>query len=103
MPQIRLQHCEFFQLSSISIIMLSYKARAMGFAGNGSDGPTLKLLGKLHEALGNILDALKNYSGAFEAIGGMRGKANFFSACFLFLAAARMLITKSPQIKSSSP
>ncbi len=60
----------------------------MSFAGNGSDGPTLKLLGQLHEALGMILDALKNYSSAFEAVGGMRGRKYFFSTSFLFAAAA---------------
>jgi len=69
--------------------MLSYKTKAMGFAGplnntpnnNGNAGnagdagkenQAQKLLGQLSEGLQMILAALKNYSVAYEALGGMR-------------------------------
>ena len=59
------------------MIMISYKTKAMGFAGDGTvDGgsnPAEKLLEQLREALGTILDAARNYASAFEAVGGMRG------------------------------
>ncbi|KAK0119470.1 hypothetical protein ONS95_010918 [Cadophora gregata] len=98
--------------SSYALIMLSYKTKAMGFAGplsnpnqsakpnsnntvsnsnsnpdpnNGSSGNThggeanlgkenqaQKLLGQLSEGLQMILAALRNYSVAYEALGGMR-------------------------------
>jgi len=53
------------------MIMLSYKTRAMGFSGNGQAAG--RLLGQLGDGLQLILDALKNYSGAYEALGGQRG------------------------------
>jgi len=82
--------------SSYALIMLSYKTKAMGFAGplNASSNPTTnnnhiigtnnsgndqgkenqaqKLLGQLSEGLQMILAALRNYSIAYEALGGMR-------------------------------
>lgn len=58
--------------ASYALIMISYKTKAMGFMGSG--GSAEKLLIKLTDALGMILDALRNYAGAFEAVGGMRGK-----------------------------
>lgn len=49
----------------------------MGFAStmseNGKESPAQKLLGQLSEGLQMILGALKNYSVAYEALGGMRG------------------------------
>lgn len=74
--------------SSYALIMLSYKTKAMGFAGplsNNSNGnknddgngakenQAQKLLGQLSEGLHMILGALRNYSVAYEALGGMRG------------------------------
>ncbi|KAG4429732.1 hypothetical protein IFR05_014783 [Cadophora sp. M221] len=83
--------------SSYALIMLSYKTKAMGFAGplnnttnsnsnngngngNGNSGgndqgkenQAQKLLGQLSEGLQMILGALRNYSFAYEALGGMR-------------------------------
>ncbi|KAH7411392.1 C6 zinc finger domain-containing protein [Cadophora sp. MPI-SDFR-AT-0126] len=86
--------------SSYALIMLSYKTKAMGFAGplhntnptpntnaspnhshngvsgNGGDAgkenQAQKLLGQLSEGLQMILAALRNYSIAYEALGGMR-------------------------------
>ncbi|PVH68792.1 hypothetical protein DL98DRAFT_542133 [Cadophora sp. DSE1049] len=81
--------------SSYALIMLSYKTKAMGFAGplsnsntspnhshnnngagNGGDAgkenQAQKLLGQLSEGLQMILAALRNYSVAYEALGGMR-------------------------------
>ena len=59
--------------ASYAMIMLSYKTRAMGFGlGEGSGGAAGRLLGQLSEGLGMILDALKNYSIAYEALGGQR-------------------------------
>lgn len=57
------------------MIMLSYKTKAMGFMGPAiqRNGAASKLLGQLNEGLGFILDALRNYASAFEAVGGMRG------------------------------
>jgi len=73
---------------SYAMVMLSYKSRAMGFVGGvgGSSnissfredgyaelsGPVKKLLERLEGGLGMILGALKNYSIAYEALGGMR-------------------------------
>jgi len=82
--------------SSYALIMLSYKTKAMGFAGplnntpnnNGNAGnagdagkenQAQKLLGQLSEGLQMILAALKNYSVAYEALGGMRGWFSSFS------------------------
>jgi hypothetical protein len=62
--------------SSYAMIMLSYKTKAMSFVGdmsNGQDSPAMKMLAQLHDGLQMILAALKNYSIAYEALGGMRG------------------------------
>lgn len=62
--------------SSYAMIMLCYKTRAMGFVGavdDGRESPASKLLSQLQDGLGLILDALRNYSLAYEALGGMRG------------------------------
>lgn len=86
--------------SSYALIMLSYKTKAMGFAGPlnnnatntpnnnngtgtnnggnsgidaGKENQAQKLLGQLSEGLQMILGALRNYSFAYEALGGMRG------------------------------
>ena len=63
--------------SSYAMIMLCYKTRAMGFIGavstEGKDSPSARLLAQLHEGLQMVLDALRNYSMAYEALGGMRG------------------------------
>jgi hypothetical protein len=63
--------------SSYAMIMLSYKTKAMGFIGiasnEGMDTPSARLLAQLQEGLQLVLDALKNYSMAYEALGGMRG------------------------------
>ncbi|KAH8602004.1 hypothetical protein B0O99DRAFT_680155 [Bisporella sp. PMI_857] len=56
--------------SSYAMIMLSYKTRAMGFSGNGE--AAVRLLGQLGEGLGMVLEALRNYSLAYEALGGQR-------------------------------
>lgn len=60
--------------ASYALIMLSYRTRSMGLAGDGMEkgGPAMKLLERLREALGWILDALRNFAGAFEAVSGMR-------------------------------
>jgi hypothetical protein len=62
--------------SSYAMIMLSYKTKAMGFVGmiDGKSSPSLKLLEQLQDGLQLVVDALKNYSIAYEALGGMRGK-----------------------------
>lgn len=64
--------------SSYAMIMLSYKTRAMGFIGmldDGTESPAKKLLGQLGDGLQMVLDALKNYSVAYEALGGQRGES----------------------------
>lgn len=53
--------------------MMSYKTRAMGFMGVLEDSPAKRLLGQLGDGLQLVLDALKNYSRAYEALGGQRG------------------------------
>lgn len=60
--------------------MLSYKTKAMGFVVDGqgmgegpASAPAVKLLGQLGEGLRMILAAVKNYSVAYEALGGMSG------------------------------
>ncbi|KAL2070283.1 hypothetical protein VTL71DRAFT_13309 [Oculimacula yallundae] len=78
--------------SSYALIMLSYKTKAMGFTGplnsnspnqkpetsprngggEGKENQAQKLLGQLSEGLMMILGALRNYSVAYEALGGMR-------------------------------
>jgi hypothetical protein len=62
--------------SSYAMIMLSYKTKAMGFVGmiDGKSSPSLKLLEQLQDGLQLVVDALKNYSIAYEALGGMRGR-----------------------------
>jgi hypothetical protein len=63
--------------SSYAMIMLSYKTKAMGVIGGVSneekDSPSARLLAQLQEGLQLVLDALKNYSIAYEALSGMRG------------------------------
>jgi hypothetical protein len=46
----------------------------MGFSGNGE--AAVRLLGQLGEGLGMVLEALRNYSLAYEALGGQRGEFN---------------------------
>ncbi|KAF8861682.1 hypothetical protein BDZ45DRAFT_671755 [Acephala macrosclerotiorum] len=64
--------------SSYALIMLSYKTKAMGFVGTVSNGEkdsaAMKLLGQLSDGLQAVLAALKNYSIAYEALGGMSGQ-----------------------------
>lgn len=57
------------------MIMLSYKTKAMGFGEmlDGKASPATKLLEQLQDGLQRIVSALKNYSIAYEALGGMRG------------------------------
>jgi hypothetical protein len=55
--------------SAYAMIMLGYKTRAMGFGGNVA---AERLLGQLQEGLGQVLEALGNYSLAYEALGGQR-------------------------------
>jgi hypothetical protein len=61
--------------ASYVMIMLGYKTKEMGFMGSStsSTDPTMKFLAQLAESLAMILNALRNYASAFEAIGGMRG------------------------------
>lgn len=62
--------------SSYALIMLSYMTKAMGFVGaisESRDSAAMKLLEQLSEALKMVLGALKNYSMAYEALGGMSG------------------------------
>jgi len=54
------------------MIMLSYKTRAMGFGLGDGNVAAERLLGQLHDGLQLVLDALKNYSMAYEALGGQR-------------------------------
>lgn len=64
--------------SSYAMIMLSYKAHSMGFLGTSDDGRSMnqgKVLAQLQKGLGVILDALRNYSLAYEGLSGMRGKS----------------------------
>ncbi|KAL3419527.1 C6 zinc finger domain-containing protein [Phlyctema vagabunda] len=61
--------------SSYAMVMLCYKTRALGFGGTaegGEQSPAWKLMNQLSEGLKLILDALRNYSIAFEALGGMQ-------------------------------
>jgi len=58
--------------SSYAMIMLSYKTRAMGFGLGDGNVAAERLLGQLHDGLQLVLDALKNYSMAYEALGGQR-------------------------------
>lgn len=50
----------------------------MGFSGNG-DAAT-RLLAQLSDGLQLVLDALKNYSIAYEALGGQRSTLNSSSS-----------------------
>ena len=56
------------------MIMLSYKTRAMVFGGGDGEGNVgaKRLLGQLSDGLQLVLDALRNYSIANEALGGQR-------------------------------
>jgi hypothetical protein len=68
--------------SSYALIMLSYKTKAMGFTGSLGVGDNreeqaLKLLSQLSEGLQMVLGAVKNYSIAYEALGGMTGMLLF--------------------------
>jgi hypothetical protein len=60
--------------SSYAMIMLSYKTRAMGFGAltDGNMAAAGRLLEQLRDGLQLVLDALKNYSIAYEALGGQR-------------------------------
>lgn len=99
--------------SSYALIMLSYKTKAMGFAsnlngggltmvngvlngdgGNGKGESAMKLLGQLSEGLQMILGAIKNYSVAYEALGGMSGTVFslfYFFALLSFLERVRLI------------
>ncbi|RDW66692.1 hypothetical protein BP5796_09441 [Coleophoma crateriformis] len=59
--------------SSYAMVMLSYRTRAMGFGG-ALDGasPAKVLLRQLGDGLRLVLNALRNYSIAYEALGGMK-------------------------------
>lgn len=60
------------------MIMLSYKAQSMGFLGPSKDGRSMNqgmVLTHLQKGLGVILDALTNYSLAYEGLSGMRGES----------------------------
>ena len=63
--------------SSYVMIMLCYRTKAMNVMGavstEGKDSPAARLLAQLHEGLQMVLDALRNYSMAYEALSGMRG------------------------------
>lgn len=62
--------------SSYALIMLSYKTKAMGFVGSmEGQSPSMKLLEQLHDGLQLIVGALKRYSIAYEALGGMKGRS----------------------------
>ncbi|CZR50274.1 uncharacterized protein PAC_00146 [Phialocephala subalpina] len=63
--------------SSYAMIILSYKIIAMGFVGDvkGENSPAVEMLAQLRDGLQMILAALKNYSIAYEALGGMRGNS----------------------------
>ncbi|KUJ06822.1 uncharacterized protein LY89DRAFT_661403 [Mollisia scopiformis] len=73
--------------SSYALIMLSYKTKAMGFVGDTREESAMKLLGQLSEGLQMILGAIKNYSIAYEALGGMSGMF-----CLLNLISEAMLM-----------
>lgn len=61
--------------SSYAMVMLSYRTRAIGFGGalEGETSPARVLLRQLGDGLRAILNALRNYSIAYEALGGMKG------------------------------
>lgn len=68
--------------SSYAMVMLSYKTKAQegvtSLSGNGRGeqaGLAVKrMLEQLDDGLKMILDAMRNYTIAYEALGGMRGK-----------------------------
>ncbi|RFU30814.1 hypothetical protein B7463_g5521, partial [Scytalidium lignicola] len=61
--------------STYAMVMLSYKMQALGLMGPLDDGSNLRakrLLVQLRDGLQLIFNALRNYSIAYEALGGMR-------------------------------
>ena len=89
--------------SSYAMIMLSYKAQSLGFLTTSDDGRSMNqgnMLAQLQKGLGAILDALSNYSLAYEGLSGMRGKSkstSYFPCCGHLLIS--LLLS---QIKSNS-
>lgn len=82
------------------MIMLYHRSKNMGLMDDYSDGrsrsmsmsvsmPQTKLFLQLQKGLHIILEALTNYSIAYEALGGMRGEFFFF----LSLTTLRYLST----------
>ncbi|KAH8811026.1 hypothetical protein F5884DRAFT_668838 [Xylogone sp. PMI_703] len=66
--------------STYAMVMLSYKMQTLGLMGPVDDGTNArakKLLAQLRDGLQLVLNALKNYSIAYEALGGMRGEYTF--------------------------
>ena len=69
--------------SSYAMFMIFYKARvAKQFSPDSENelasDSTDRLVEELRQGLQRIIGALSNYSVAFEALDGMRGKALFF-------------------------
>ena len=65
--------------SSYAMLMLCHKTRIMNcndFTDKQNDSLVSNLLGQLRHGLQMVLGALKNYSVAFEALDGMRGKSS---------------------------
>ena len=64
--------------SSYALLMLCHKTRAMNandFTECPNDPLVNSLLSQLHHGLKVVVGALQNYSIAFEALGGMKGKS----------------------------
>jgi hypothetical protein len=64
--------------SSYAMVMLGYKAKAKelvdGVPGDRTESAVKRMLAQLQGGLTMILDALQNYTIAYEALAGMRGK-----------------------------
>lgn len=66
--------------SGYALLMLCHKSKELGRslgANSAASG-----LGELYAGLERVLRALENYSSAFEAIDGMRGKIDTHHICF---------------------
>jgi hypothetical protein len=64
--------------SSYALIMLYHRTKNMGLTPDSIDGGTLthaKIIMQLKRGLNVLLETLRNYSLAYEALGGMRGKS----------------------------
>jgi hypothetical protein len=59
-----------------SYVIIMYYHRTMSLIGDHDEGAKTKFLRQLAYEMNHVLDALKNYSIAYEAIGGMPGKLN---------------------------